>query len=189
MSGKIVAIEGLWNIGKTSLCRNLVKDIRGAKLINEPDHKKSKSEIQDIQSWYLRAWYQKMKSARKLASQDRVVLMERSFFSTQAFVKALGRSVTPEMRLYINQLKNDLPDMVVLLKSQDHLSASIEKNKVRGYRNSGIPITNMPFLQRYESALRDSIIQSGVAWIEVDITKTPEGLHSACQKIKEALEP
>jgi len=85
--GKIIAIEGFWRIGKTSLCRRLSKRIKKAKYIHEPDHLKLENRPGNVEYWYLKKWKEKMELAKKHRERGYNVIMERTFISTMAFNK------------------------------------------------------------------------------------------------------
>lgn len=115
--GKIIAIEGFWRIGKTSLCRRISKRIKKAKYIHEPDHLKLKNRPENVEYWYLKRWKEKMELAKKYKERGHNVIMERTFISTIAFNGALGRKVTRPMKELIKYHDQNLPDMIVILKA------------------------------------------------------------------------
>ena len=115
--GKIIAIEGFWRIGKTSLCRKLIKRIKKAKYIHEPDHLKLKNRPGNVEYWYLKKWKEKMELAKKYKGKGYNVIMERTFISTMAFNSALGRKVTRPMKELIKYHEQNLPDMTIVLNA------------------------------------------------------------------------
>ncbi len=115
--GKIIAIEGFWRIGKTSLCRRLSKIIKKAKYIREPDHLKLKNRPGSVEYWYLKKWKEKMELAKKYKEKGHNVIMERTFISTIAFNNALGRKVTRPMKELVKYHGQNLPDMTIILKA------------------------------------------------------------------------
>lgn len=115
--GRIIAIEGFWRIGKTSLCRKLSKRIKKAKYIHEPDHLKLKNRPRNVEYWYLKKWNEKMEIAKKYKERGYNVIMERTFISTLAFNSALGKKVTRPMKELIKYHEQNLPDMTIVLKA------------------------------------------------------------------------
>jgi thymidylate kinase len=115
--GKIIAIEGFWRIGKTSLCRKLSKRIKKAKYIHEPDHLKLKNRPGNVECWYLKKWREKMELAKKYKESGYNVIMERTFISTVAFNNSLGRKIIRPMKELIKYHEQNLPDMIIILKA------------------------------------------------------------------------
>lgn len=115
--GKIIAIEGFWRIGKTSLCRELNKKIKGAKYIQEPDHLKMKNRPGNIEYWYLKKWKEKIEIAKKYQKKGYNVIMERSFVSTLAFNNVLNKKITRSMKKSIRYHEKNTPDITVILET------------------------------------------------------------------------
>lgn len=115
--GEIIAIEGFWRIGKTSLCRKLDKRIKETKYIHEPDHLKLKNRPGNVEYWYLKKWKEKMELAKKYKEKGCIVIMERSFVSTLAFNKALGPKITRPMKKLIKYHKENVPDIMIILEA------------------------------------------------------------------------
>lgn len=115
--GKIIAIEGFWRIGKTSLCREISKKIKKAKYIQELDHLKLRSRPGNVQYWYLKKWKEKMELAKKYRDKGYNVVMERSFISTLAFNNALNKKSTRPMEKLIRYHEKNTPDVVVILEA------------------------------------------------------------------------
>lgn len=84
-----IIIEGLWGVGKTTFCQRL-RDEYGFVYILEPDHKKTKGTIPDLDKWYLN---EHNKNITKLMQIDGSAVVERSIISTIAFIRAIGKSV------------------------------------------------------------------------------------------------
>lgn len=114
---KIIAIEGFWRIGKTSLCRKLDKRIKEVKYIHEPDHLKLKNRPGNVEYWYLEKWKEKMELAKKYKEKGYIVVMERSFISTLVFNKALGKKITRPMKKLIEYHEENMPDIMVVLEA------------------------------------------------------------------------
>lgn len=115
--GKIIAIEGFWRIGKTSLCRKLYKRTKEVKYIHEPDHLKLKNRPGNVEYWYLKKWKEKMELAKKYKEKGCIVIMERSFVSTLSFNKALGKKITRPMKKLIKYHEENVPDIMIILEA------------------------------------------------------------------------
>ena len=115
--GKIIATEGFWRIGKTSLCKRLDKRIKKAKFIYEPDHLKLKNRPGNVEYWYLKKWKEKMELAKKYKEKGCIVIMERSFVSTLSFSKALGKKITRPMKKLIKYHEENVPDIMIILEA------------------------------------------------------------------------
>jgi thymidylate kinase len=113
---KIIAIEGFWRIGKTSLCKELSKKIEKVKYIQEPDHLKAEKRPRNVEYWYLKRWKGEMELAKKYKKKGYTVIMERSFISTLAFNNALGKKITGPMKKLIKYHKKNTPDITIILE-------------------------------------------------------------------------
>lgn len=114
---KIIAIEGFWRIGKTSLCKKLGKKNKETKYIHEPDHLKLRSRPGNVEYWYLKKWKEKMELAKKYKEKGYIVIMERSFVSTLAFNRALGKKTTRPMKELIKYHEENVPDIMIILET------------------------------------------------------------------------
>ena len=114
---KIIAIEGFWRIGKTSLCKEFSKKIKNVKHIQEPDHLKVEKRPGNVEYWYLKKWKEKMELAKKYKEKGYTVIMERSFTSTLAFNNALGKKITEPMKKLIKYHEKNTPDITIILKA------------------------------------------------------------------------
>jgi deoxyadenosine/deoxycytidine kinase len=103
-----VIVEGLWAIGKTSLC-TMLQDMHGFTFINEPDHREQILKIDDLDNWY---YQEHLKSLKLAISLDTPVVWERCFVSTLAYERAIDPN-----RSIINRIS----DEEVLCKKVDKL--------------------------------------------------------------------
>jgi thymidylate kinase len=171
--GKIIAIEGFWRIGKTSLCKSLFKRIKKAKYIHEPDHLKLENRPGDVEYWYLKKWKEKMEIAKKHKAKGYNIIMERTFISTMAFNNALGRKVTKPMEKLIKYHKQNLPDIVVILEAP-HLF--LEKIVFGGTDKKILKTRALyrqkKFLHKYTRYFNDLIINLEVNNFTVQVANT-----------------
>ena len=153
--GKIITIEGLWRIGKTTMCLSLSKKFKRVKFIPEPDHLQNSKRPSDIEFWYLRQCQNKMEEAKKLKQKGYTVIMERSFISTIAFNVALGRKLTKKMHGLVKYHKNNLPDVIFVLDIPIHfLKKIVAENKDRKIRKTKVIIQDKKFIERYNRAFK-----------------------------------
>ncbi len=115
--GKIIAIEGFWRIGKTSLCREISTKIKKTKYIKEPDHLKAEKRPGNVEYWYLKKWREKMELAKKYKKKGYTVIMERSFVSTLAFNNTLDKKITGPMKKLIKYHEKNTPDITIILEA------------------------------------------------------------------------
>ena len=100
-----IIVEGLWAIGKTSLC-TLLKDSHNFTFINEPDHREQILKIDDLDNWY---YQEHVKSLRSAISLETSVVWERCFISTLAYEKAIS---VRESRIQRSDDEHELFDQI-----------------------------------------------------------------------------
>lgn len=82
---KQIIVEGLWDVGKTTLCEYL-HDTHNFVFAKEPDHAhEGVPEETDLDSWYINAHLYNIKSVMESTS---TFCMERSMASSVAFIEA-----------------------------------------------------------------------------------------------------
>ncbi|MDP3779135.1 MAG: deoxynucleoside kinase [bacterium] len=83
----LIIVEGLWGVGKTSLCEYLERD-QGFIFFREPDHKQNPYLVENIDEWYYQAHLDNLQKA--LRASDKFIVVERSIASTYAYIKSRG---------------------------------------------------------------------------------------------------
>lgn len=168
--GKIIAIEGLWRIGKTTLCRALSKKIKKVKYIQEPDHLKTKIRPKNIEYWYLKKWKEKMEIAKKYKENGYIVIMERSFISTIAFTNALRKKTTIPMKKLIEYHRHNSPDKVIILDVSKVFIKKLISGKVdKKILKTRTLYTQKDFLGRYIAYFHKLIINFKISYSYVKV--------------------
>lgn len=130
-----IIIEGFWNIGKTSLAKELVKEF-GYKIIHEPNHVEE-SITCEIEEWYI---VQHQKNLKEFFSHSQQkTILERSILSSAAFLYATNK-FSPVVRKivsnFINSYKGFRP-FIIFLYAQDNkiklVSKLVKDRKVRDF--------------------------------------------------------
>lgn len=80
-----VIFEGLWAVGKTTCCEYL-RDNYGFCFLEEPDHKKEKLNIINLDDWYLTKHLENIK--KSILIENKNIVIERSLASTLAYSKS-----------------------------------------------------------------------------------------------------
>ncbi len=84
-----VIFEGLWAVGKTTCCEYL-RDNYGFCFLEEPDHKKEKLNIINLDDWYLTKHLENIK--KSILIENKNIVIERSLASTLAYSKSREES-------------------------------------------------------------------------------------------------
>ena len=152
--GHIVSVDGLWHIGKSAVCRVLARLCPTAVYLQEPDHIQIVNSIGDIELWYLIAWRKRMELASAHKRRHSLVILERSFFSTLAYLKARNMKISDQMEKCLEFLKQNLPDQVILLEVPIDYYAGLSEFEIEAYKKSGVFLDDRTFLSDYWSALK-----------------------------------
>lgn len=137
IKGKIIILEGLWGVGKTTLCQYFQKYFDFC-FFQEPNHIKAGLKTKDrkyITNWYFKEHLKNLKRAFELASKKKNVVIERSPISSLAFAKAFFNE-----DLFTNKSFSEIESLsrkyknqpyLVILKDSDFLSLAkrLSKNK------------------------------------------------------------
>jgi 8-oxo-dGTP pyrophosphatase MutT (NUDIX family) len=105
-----IIVEGLWNVGKTSIARSYCEKF-GYTLLSEPmhTHQDEVPAIKDIDLWYI----DQHKKRADLLQDSKKVFSERSILSSFAFLYALDRPL-PDKNL-INYLRDIIQKNTILI--------------------------------------------------------------------------
>ena len=167
---KIIAIEGFWRVGKTTLCKIISKKIKKAKYIQEPDHLKVKKRPKNVEYWYLKKWKEKMELAKKYKKGRYTVIMERSFISTVAFNNALYKKTTEPMKKLIEYHKQNIPDSIIILKVPKSFVKKLINNKIdKKILKTRALYIQKDFLDRYITYFYKSIINFHIPCFSVNV--------------------
>lgn len=154
LRGSIVAIEGLWRVGKTTQINKLKKHIGNASFLSEPDHLQQRPRPGNVELWYLKQWTKRMRRARELKQKGRLVLMERSFVSTMAFLKTKKVPLSPTMKKLLKNLENNPPDLIVFLEvPHAYVKGLVTRKEDRKVLKTKVLVTNKFFVSRYNRQL------------------------------------
>ena len=147
-----IVIEGLWALGKTSICKFLKKDY-GFSFIKEPDHKKRKVNNIDLDYWYYDKHIENLEKAIKTVNTN--VVLERSAASTLAFIKSRDGKPQLAKKLITDRrfLKYRRLDLCIILKIsyKDYLM------RLRSSRNRGLKkfiLSNKNLVRNYNRNLK-----------------------------------
>ena len=167
---KIIAIEGFWRVGKTTLCKIISKKIKKAKYIQEPDHLKVKKRPKNVEYWYLKKWKEKMELAKKYKEKGYVVIMERSVISTVAFNNALHKKTTEPMKKLIEYHKQNIPDSIIILKVPKSFVKKLINNKIdKKILKTRALYIQKDFLDKYITYFYKSIINFRIPCFSVNV--------------------
>lgn len=190
--GKIIAIEGFWRIGKTSLCREINKKIKKAKYIPEPDHLKMVKRPGNVEYWYLKKWRKKMELAKKYKERGYTVIMERSFVSTLAFNNALGKKITGPMKKLIKYHEKNAPDITIILEaSLPFLKRLVFSKADKKILKTRALYKQKNFFRKYTKCFRKSITDFKIKHFYIQVANDssfyplPSIVDTSLKKLKE----
>jgi len=181
--GFVCAIEGLWHVGKTTLCLELTRDRSRADYVAEPDHLGDKSFADDIQLWYLNEWRKRAQRVASLRNANRLVVMERTFYSTLAFMQAMHRPLTDAMREIVKVLRTSRLDLVLILDTPIDYLETLPEGLATRYMEAGVPIADVQFLSRYCDALLSLIQSDKVPYQAIPAASPANIYHDAIRKL------
>lgn len=87
--GKIIVIEGLWQVGKSTLARSLAEQLAGI-FLHEPDHQALSIQPVDREYWYAEQFIKLEEQSLRFRNNGQTVIMERSSLSLKSYAYALG---------------------------------------------------------------------------------------------------
>ncbi|MBI3120031.1 hypothetical protein HY604_03305 [Candidatus Peregrinibacteria bacterium] len=189
---KIIAIEGFWRIGKTSLCKELSRKIKKAKYIQEPDHLGMKKHPGNVEYWYLKKWKEKMELAKEYKEKGYTVIMERSFISTLAFNNALGKKITDPMKKLIKYHEKNTPDIIIILEAPLPFLKRIVFSKTdKKILKTRVLYKQRSFFRKYIECFRKSVAHFKVKHFYVQVANDssfyplPGIVDASLKKLKE----
>lgn len=139
-----VVVEGLWGVGKTTLCRYL-SEIYGFTYIPEPDHEREAGPIGNLDEWYYHAHLQNYEMAFRVKGS---VVIERSVASVFAFAKSRGDAKPLTGRIVSPQTI----DVCILLAVQYDTYRTLVKTLPHSIFANPV-INSEPFLRSYQPNL------------------------------------
>lgn len=115
--GLVIGIEGMWCVGKTTLCNDFNK-MPCFVCVKEPSYllagQKFKN-IKEINDWYFWEHHKRMSHAKDLAMRGKNVVLDRTILSSLAFLSTYdSRSIAISYLKKINLLVK--PDFIIYLK-------------------------------------------------------------------------
>ena len=146
-----IVIEGFWNIGKTSLAKELSKEF-GYKIIYEPNHLEE-NITSKIEKWYIDQHRKNLK--RSFSYPQQKTILERSTFSSAAFLYATNKFSPPVKKIISNFINfyKQLNPLIIFLYAKDKkiqsISKSIEDSKVKDF------LTKRDFRKKYDFFFRN----------------------------------
>jgi len=144
---QLIIIEGFWQIGKTILIKELIKQNKFS-LINEPNHLTEAPNIDNPHQWYLKKHLDRQKLARQLMKNGKRVVMERSLLSSVAFDYAQQGKFTKENKSILKKLPElkQFP-IVFLYAKKQFVKKRIQKLKDNFVKD--IIVQNKKFYDNY----------------------------------------
>ncbi len=145
-----VIFEGLWAVGKTTCCEHL-RDNYGFYFLEEPDHKKEKLNIDNLDDWYLTKHLENIREINLLKQEN--IVVERSLASTLAYSKSREKNYRIDgTDLYTFQKKYQDIDVCVVLhidySDYSFYKESLKNNSLKDFINQ-----NIEFFKNYENNL------------------------------------
>jgi thymidylate kinase len=183
-AGAICIIDGLWHVGKTTICHMLLRRLHKSVYIPEPNHLDAKDCIADIQLWYLEQWRQSADKAADYREAGNVVLMERSFLSTLAYMRVIGRPICTLLQHHVTYLYAMPVDLICVLDRDLSYVAQLSKSYVSKCALAGVPLSDEMFIGRYREELL-TLIESAPVRHEVISVRSP--LTQTCRVVLEAI--
>jgi thymidylate kinase len=150
-NGRVIAIEGLWFTGKTTLGRALAVALN-ARFLDEPARDESSSPPYEP-DWYARQHLQRQWQARRDADRGRDVILDRYVVSAIAFAEAIGED---DVTATIAMLARDAPppDWVVFLDGDPRvLERLVYVDKYDKYASAWFFRRDRGFISKYAQAL------------------------------------
>lgn len=140
--GKIIIVEGIWGVGKTTLIKNAIKKL-SAVFISEPNHLTAKLHLKtanSITKWYLKAHSNNLRKAAAIAYSGKNVFIERSPLASVAFSKVfLKKDKNEEMVWFENYLK----------KINNNVDIYLIYLKPRKIKITAAVLREIPYLKKY----------------------------------------
>ena len=164
-AGFVCAVEGLWHVGKTMLCRQLCDYYPSAEYITEPDHLILPSVdlgAADIEMWYLDEWRRRAEQATNYKQSGKLVVMERTLFSTLAYMAAIGRPIAIPMRSVSALPRSFLPDLVIVIDADSPRPELLPEAVLLRYKEAGVRIGDQSWLRMYKNALISFMTENGI---------------------------
>ena len=158
--GRIIILEGLWSVGKTTFCLYLQKH-HNFHFVQEPNHIKAKLKIKDrkvITNWYFKEHLKNLKKAFELASENKNIAIERSPISSLAFAKAFF-----DDNLFSNKSVNEVESLLREYKNQPYLVILKHSNlpslvKLLAKNKRMIIYSDLDFLKKFQRYFCFSVI-------------------------------
>lgn len=163
-----IIVEGFWNMGKTSLIKEMSKEF-GYKIIYEPNHLE-KNVTSDLKKWYIKEHQKKMEKFFSVTKQK--VIIERSILSSAAFLYATDKFSSKDKKIlldFVNSYNRFKPLVVFLYAGDSKIQIASKLVKDANVRKF---LAKKNFRKKYDFFFRNVLpFEFGIAPIFINIEK------------------